>query len=73
MVVWRNDDGVTHRIVANDGPFDTGNLLAGATSSMVQPPAGGLNYHCSIHPTTMFGSISSDDGGEPSPCMDYCE
>ena len=74
MVVWRNDDGVTHRIVANDGSFDTGNLLAGATSSMVQPPAGGGNYHCSIHPTTMFGgSISSDDGGEPPPCMDYCE
>ena len=23
MVVWRNDDGVTHRIVANDGSFDT--------------------------------------------------
>ena len=73
MVAWRNDDGVTHRIVANDGSFDTGNLLAGATSSMVQPSAGGVNYHCSIHLTTMFGSISSDDGGEPPPCTDYCE
>ena len=64
--MWRNDDGFTHRIVADDGSFDTGNLLTGATSSMVQPPAGG--YHCSIHPT-MVGSIGpagegTDGGGD---------
>jgi plastocyanin len=57
MVVWRNDHGFTHRIVADDGSFDTGNLVGGATSSMAQPPAGGVDYHCSIHPT-MVGSIS---------------
>ena len=73
MVVWRNDDGVTHRIVANDESFDTGDLVAGATSMAVQPPAGGLNYHCSIHPTTMFGSISGAGGGAPPPCTVYCE
>ena len=39
MVVWRNDNaGVTHRIVANDGSFDTGDIVPGATSRMVQPP-----------------------------------
>ena len=73
MVVWRNDDGVTHRIVANDGSFDTGDLAAGATSTAVQPAAGGLNYHCSIHPTTMFGSIRGSGGGAPPPCTVYCE
>ena len=73
MVVWRNDHSVTHRIVANDGSFDTGNLMAGATSGMVQPSSSGLNYHCSIHPTTMFGSISPASGGAPPPCSVYCE
>ncbi len=58
MVMWRNDDGLTHHIVADDGSFDTGNLVAGATSTMVQPPEGG--YHCSIHPT-MVGSIGGGD------------
>ena len=73
MVVWRNDHGVTHRIVANDGSFDTGDLVAGATSTAVQAPPDGLNYHCSIHPTTMFGSIRGAGGGEPPPCTAYCD
>ena len=60
MVTWRNDDGLTHRIVADDGSFDTGNLVAGASSVMVQPTAGG--YHCSIHPT-MVGSIGGGASG----------
>ena len=73
MVVWRNDDGVTHRIVANDGSFDTGDLGAGATSTAVQPAADGLNYHCSIHPTTMFGAIGGGGGAAPPACESvYC-
>ncbi len=43
MVLWRNDDGETHHIVANDGSFDTGDLAPGATSTMVQMPRIGLN------------------------------
>ena len=73
MVVWRNDHGVTHRIMANDGSFDTGDVVAGATSTMVQVPSGGLNYHCSIHPTTMFGAISGAGGEPPPTCTVYCE
>lgn len=57
-LVWRNDDVFAHRIVADDGSFDTGNLAGGATSGIVQPPAGSIDYHCSIHPT-MVGSIGS--------------
>ncbi len=74
MVVWRNDNGVTHRIVANDGSFDTGDIVTGTTSTMVQPPPGGLNYHCSIHPTTMFGAIGGGGGAAPPPCDGlYCD
>ena len=31
----------THRIVANDGSFDTGNITPGATSQTVMPSAAG--------------------------------
>ena len=73
MVMWRNDDGVTHHIVANDGSFDTRDITPGAISTMVQMPQGGLNYHCSIHPTTMFGAIGGGGGEAPPACEDYCE
>jgi len=73
MVEWHNNNGDTHRIVANDGSFDTGDIAAGATSRMVQAPQDGLNYHCSIHPTTMFGAIGGGGGQAPPPCEEYCE
>jgi len=74
MVVWQNNNGDTHRIVANDGSFDTADIAAGATSRMVQVSQGGLNYHCSIHPTTMFGAIGGGGGEAPPPCTGpYCE
>ena len=74
MFVWRNDDGDTHRIVANDGSFDTGDLAPSATSTMVQIPQSGLNYHCSIHPTTMFGAIGGGGGEAPPVCEGlYCD
>ncbi len=74
MVMWRNDDGETHHIVANDGSFDTGDIAPSATSTMVQMPQGGLNYHCSIHPTTMFGAIGGGGGAAPPACEGlYCD
>ena len=72
MVVWRNSHGETHRIMANDGSFDTGNLAPGATSAMVSIPAAGLNYHCTIHPT-MVGAIGGSAGEPPPPCSVYCD
>jgi plastocyanin len=57
-VVWQNTDTVTHRIVLNDGSFDSGNLAPGASSPAMRLTNAGGNYHCSIHPTTMFGSIN---------------
>ena len=56
MVVWRNVDGVTHRVVLNSGSLDTGDLRPGASSQPVSINTGGGAYHCSIHPT-MVGTI----------------
>jgi len=56
MVVWRNVDGVTHRVVLNSGSLDTGDLRPGASSQPMSINTGGGAYHCSIHPT-MVGTI----------------
>ena len=73
MVQWRNNDTVVHRIVLNNNAaIDTGNLAPGATSSALQVPAEGANYHCAIHPG-MIGSIQGSGGAEPPPCNgQYC-
>lgn len=70
-VAWRNGDGVVHRIVANDGSFDTGNIAPGATSGAIALAADGTNYHCSLHPG-MIGAINAASG-VPPPCSgEYC-
>jgi plastocyanin len=70
-VAWKNNDGVIHRIVLNDGSLDTGNIAPGTTSSALRLATDGANYHCSLHPT-MVGSISRSSG-TPPPCMGpYC-
>ena len=71
MATWTNTDGVTHRIVANDGSWDTGNIAPGASSAAIPLPAGGTNYHCSLHPT-MIGAVNDSSGTTP-PCTGvYC-
>jgi plastocyanin len=68
---FRNSDGVVHRIVANDGSFDSGDLASGQTSAALAVPAAGVNYHCSIHPG-MIGAINAA-AGPPPPCTGiYC-
>ena len=72
-VAWANRDGAVHRIVANDGTFDTGDIAPGATSRAVTVPAAGSNYHCTIHPT-MVGAIGGAQGQPPPPCTGtYCD
>ena len=72
MVVWRNNDNVTHRIVLNDGTIDTGDIAPGATTSPRQLSNDGVNYHCSIHPG-MIGSVMASSGAPPPPCTgNYC-
>jgi len=58
LVVWRNADSTVHRIVMNDGSFDSGDIGPGGMSATMRLSSNGGNYHCTIHPTTMFGSIN---------------
>jgi plastocyanin len=70
-VAWQNTDGVVHRIMSNDGTFDTGNIAPGATSTAVTLATDGANYHCTIHPG-MIGAVNSNSGAPP-PCTGiYC-
>jgi plastocyanin len=70
-VVWQNTDGVVHRIMSNDGSFDTGNIAPGASSQVITLSTDGTNYHCPIHPG-MIGSINAASGAPP-PCTGiYC-
>jgi plastocyanin len=56
MVVWRNVDSITHRVVLNNGSLDTGDLVPGRSSEPMSINTGGGPYHCSIHPS-MVGTI----------------
>ncbi len=70
MVAWRNGDSQTHRVVANDGSFDTGNIAPGATSAGL-PMSRGTNYHGSLH-TTMVGAIGVASEPPPECTGPYC-
>ena len=54
-VVWHNSDTVVHRVVLDEGRFDTGNIGPGRFSAQMTLPALG-GYHCSIHPS-MVGTL----------------
>lgn len=58
-VSWMNSDSdnTIHRIVADDGSFDTGNLDVQAQSAPVAPAVGTVGYHCAIHPEEV-GSLA---------------
>lgn len=60
-VVWRNSDTAAHRIVMNDGSFDSGTIAPGASSATLRLGPDGGGYHCTIHPTMMFGSFIVSD------------
>jgi plastocyanin len=60
-ITWKNNDGFTHHIVADNGSFDTGNITGGATSTAITVGATNVSYHCSIHPS-MIGSINVSAG-----------
>lgn len=70
LVVWRNLDAATHRIVMNDGSFDSGTIAPGATSPVMRLGSSG-SYHCTIHPTMMFGSINGAAGEPPMSPPNY--
>lgn len=70
LVVWRNADTVTHRVVLNDGSLDTGDLPPGASSAAISWVAEAAQYHCSLHPT-MVGSVNTSTTSPSGPCDPY--
>jgi plastocyanin len=56
-VKWTNEDGATHRVTADDGAFDSGNLAAGKAFSFTFDKAGTFAYHCNIH-QRMMGTVT---------------
>ena len=56
-VTWRNDDGVTHRVVADGGSFAGPDIPPGGTFSHTFNTPGVFTYHCGIHPF-MHGTIN---------------
>jgi plastocyanin len=56
-----NYDQLIHRIVADDGSFDTGMMNPGASFTVKTGAAGSvISYHCTLH-SRMKGSIIVDD------------
>jgi plastocyanin len=55
-VVWTNNDDAPHKIVADDGSFQSGNLAKGETFAHTFSTAGTYAYHCGIH-TSMTGTV----------------
>ena len=56
---FRNSDSTMHRIVADGGSFDSGNIQPGASSAPVMiMTANPIPFHCTIHPG-MVGTINS--------------
>jgi hypothetical protein len=55
-----------HRIVLNDGSFDSGNIPPGGVSQPVRlAGVAGGQYHCTIHPTMMFGRVNTMSATTP--------
>jgi plastocyanin len=58
VVKWVNDDGYAHTVTSNDGAtFDSGNIAAGSSYSYTTNTVGTFNYHCTIHGTSMSGTL----------------
>ena len=55
-VSWKNDDGTTHTVTADDGSFDSGNLASDKTFSQTFDKAGTFKYHCALH-ASMTGTV----------------
>jgi plastocyanin len=65
-VQWTNVSGRDHTVTADDGSFDSGTLIEGATWSLTFDAPGVYPYFCVIHPD-MRGVVSVGTDGESPP------
>jgi plastocyanin len=70
LVVFKNNDLVTHQVRLDDDTVRTGDILPGGSSQPV-PIGSNKSYHCSNHPS-MVGSFNGNATPEPPPCTGYC-
>ena len=49
-LVFINRDAVPHTATANDSTWDTGEILANASDTVVVPATGICGYKCAFHP-----------------------
>jgi plastocyanin len=73
MVVFKNNDTVTHHVMLDDGSVQTPDILPGATSAPVAMGlTGSTTYHCIIHPG-MVGGFNGAVADPPPNCNTaYC-
>jgi plastocyanin len=68
-VMWTNTDPFTHTTTSDVGsldPWDSGPLGQNGTFSKVFNTPGIYHYHCTVHFTTMFGTVVVT-GPQPQP------
>jgi plastocyanin len=58
-IKWTNYDSVEHNVTSKEGPqqFRSGNFGEGKTFEVTVTKPGVIHYECTIHPTTMNGTI----------------
>lgn len=56
VVTWHNNDGVAHTSTSDNGSWDTGNILPGASKTTTFNTVGTYTYHCTVHPM-MTGTV----------------
>jgi plastocyanin len=72
LVVFKNDDAVTHHIVLDDGSMQTADIAPGASSVALPIGAASKGYHCTIHPS-MVGAFNDGVTSDPPGCSGpYC-
>lgn len=49
-LTWVNNDPVPHTITAEDGSFDSGNIMQGESFTYTFKEKGTFTYYCRIHP-----------------------
>jgi LPXTG-motif cell wall-anchored protein len=66
-VTWTNQGPTAHTATADDGTFDTGNLVKNASGSYKFTKAGKYAYHCTPHPYMKATVTVTASGGSSAP------